>query len=357
MRHRQISGAGPLGTRTGIAIAVLVVIGLVCTVTVGQPAGLWLGYALSAGGAVLGFSGLWWRRGMFERQVKEMAKRRRADLARIAVAEQRHQAEAERLRTELEHEQQYSALVKDQLQRARRQLDEQRTARLTAEREIDALAAWLSEGAPTGPANLMVGNHPLLDGTLPDDPMPSAPAVEGDSDAADPDQSAQLSGTGLSSTGFSGSAETPAQPPQPQTRPVVPLADPSPKPKPGKAPGAIVINPAPGVYVSLPPEAAAVHRQRQKQSQKRERPAIVDRAAAAAAAAAPKQAPEAADDSKARAYRPFMDQHLANETVPESALAMAPVIDSGSSDAVLDLTAYDETVEFTVHEIRRRPTA
>lgn len=366
MRHRQISGAGPLGTRTGITIAVLVVVGLVCTVTVGQPAGVWIGYFLSAGGAVLGFSGLWWRRGMLERQVKEMAKRRRADLARIAVAEQRHQAEADRLRTELEHEQQYSALVKDQLQRARRQLDEQRTARLTAEREIDALAAWLSEGGPSGPAGLMAVN-PLLEAELPDDPMHggaihddpvrsdpissgSAPLssdpingdpahgdttpADGEADRADPEQSAQLSGRG----------EAPAH-----SQPVTPLAEPMPRPD--KAGGTVVVNPAPGIYVSLPAEAAAAHRQKQKQSRQRERPAILDRAAAAAAA---RQTAEE-NQAQARAYRPFLDHHLAGEAVPESALAMAPVIDPGGSDSVLDLTAYDETVEFTVREIRHRP--
>lgn len=54
-----------------------------------------------------------------------------------------------------------------------------------------------------------------------------------------------------------------------------------------------------------------------------------------------------------RLYRPFTEQ-LVGVAVPvsEAALAMAPVIGASEMDGMLDLTAYDETVEFSVREIK-----
>ena len=56
-------------------------------------------------------------------------------------------------------------------------------------------------------------------------------------------------------------------------------------------------------------------------------------------------------DRAERMYRPFIDRLAA--PVSEAALAMAPVIGPRSGDEVLDLTAYDETQEFSVRERRR----
>ena len=55
-----------------------------------------------------------------------------------------------------------------------------------------------------------------------------------------------------------------------------------------------------------------------------------------------------------RIYSSFIDQ-LATATVPlsDAALAMAPVIGAVDLDGVLDLTAYDETIEMSVREIKR----
>jgi hypothetical protein len=39
--------------------------------------------------------------------------------------------------------------------------------------------------------------------------------------------------------------------------------------------------------------------------------------------------------------------------VSDAALAMAPVIGAVDLDGVLDLTAYDETVEFSVRDVKR----
>ena len=55
-----------------------------------------------------------------------------------------------------------------------------------------------------------------------------------------------------------------------------------------------------------------------------------------------------------RIYGPFIDQ-LAVAAVPvsDAALAMAPVIGTVDLDGVLDLTAYDETVEFSMRDVKR----
>lgn len=143
MRHRQTSGAGSSGARPGIAVFLLTALGAVLVVTVQGSAGAWTGYAVVTVAALTGGGTLWMQRGWLEQRSAEIARRRRADLAQAVEAELRHRAEADRLRAELEHEQQYSGLVQEQLTRARRQLEQERAARRAAERELDQLtAAW-----------------------------------------------------------------------------------------------------------------------------------------------------------------------------------------------------------------------
>jgi|SRR5579883_3147338 hypothetical protein len=143
MRHRQTSGAGSSGARPGIAVFLLTALGAVLALTVQGSAGAWTGYVVVTVAALTGGGTLWMQRGWLEQRSAEMARRRRADLAQAVEAELRHRAEADRLRAELEHEQQYSGLVQDQLTRARRQLEQERAARRAAERELDELtAAW-----------------------------------------------------------------------------------------------------------------------------------------------------------------------------------------------------------------------
>src|SRR5579875_3645475 len=142
MRHRQSTGAGPFGARPGALVLGLMAAGLVVALTAGGSAGLWTAYFIAMAAAVIGALGLWSERGNVERRAKELARRSRVELDRAATTEQQHRGEVERLKAELEHEQQYSSLVQAQLGRARRQLEDERAARRAAERELDTLAAW-----------------------------------------------------------------------------------------------------------------------------------------------------------------------------------------------------------------------
>lgn len=214
-------------------------LGAVLTLTANGPTGPWAGFTVTLAAAAIGGGALWQQRGQLEQRVAEMAKRRRADLAQSAEHELRHRTETDRLRAELDHEQQYSTLVQDQLTRARRQLEEERVARRAAERELDTLIGW--------------------QGRLPAEAKASADKAEAKAGAA-ADQKAKTRG----------------QHARPGSDPV---------------------------------------------------------------------------------FRPFVDQHLAGApgSVSEAALAMAPVIDPVASvdvDSVLDLTAYDETLEFSVRDLR-----
>jgi hypothetical protein len=208
-----------------MAVFVLTASGVVLAPSLGGSAGPWTGFAVATAAALIGGGTLWQQRGQLEQRVAELAKRRRSDLAQAAEAELRHRAEADRLRAELDHEQQYSTLVQEQLNRARRQLEDERAARRAAERELDALTT----------------------------------------------------GSGW-----------------------------------------------------------------RVQTQQYARPAAPKPAAASAA--------ESAAAATDRPFRPFME-HVAS--VSEAALAMAPVIEPApAADAVLDLTAYDETLEFAVRDVR-----
>jgi hypothetical protein len=226
--------------------------------------------------ALIGCGTLWQQRGLLER---------RADLAESAGAEQRRSVEFERVRADLEHEQQYSALIQDQLARAREQLERERVARRAAERELDALTDS-STGTDTGrwksgaPTVLLTVEEPGAE-------RPSVAAAE------DPAAEEKI--------------ETAAQPST--TRPLIAMS-------------------------------AAQRRGWQ----------VVDGEAGS----------EDDDEDVAEAerlYRPFIDQ-LSAAVVPvsDAALAMAPVIGAGTSatdlDGVLDLTAYDETAEFSLREVK-----
>ncbi|SRR5579884_736977 len=285
MRHRQTTGAGPSGTRPSIAILMLTAAGGGLAVGLGQPAGAWAGYGTTSIAAILGFGSLWQQRGMLERWAKEMARRRRADLDALAVAEQRHRTELERVRTELEHEQQYSILIQDQLTRAREQLERERAARRTAERELDALTG--SDSWPTGTSSLVLTVEEPSSGRV----TATSQDVAGDED---------------------GSAGNPRTTTRPATA-------------------------APAAKNSGTQSGNAAARRRGWQ--------VVDGNGA--------DGGEASAPETDRLYRPFIDQ-LASAQVPvsEAALAMAPVIGAADLDGVLDLTAYDETVEFSVREIK-----
>ncbi len=241
MRHRQTTGAGPWGARPSIVVLMLTAAGGGLTAGLGQTGGAWAGYGAASLAALVGCGALWQQRGLLERHSSELARRRRAELDEAAAAELRHEADLARVRAELEHEQQYSALIQDQLTRAREQIERERAARRTAEQELDAL---------TGAAGWPVG-------------------------------------------------ETVPQPRSAGT-------------------------------------AAAQRRGWQVVDGDGEQDADVTAA------------------ETDRLYRPFIDQ-LAPATVPvsDAALAMAPVIAQADVDGILDLTAYDETVEFSVREIKR----
>ncbi|HEU5355740.1 MAG TPA: hypothetical protein VFU65_14815 [Actinocrinis sp.] len=259
-------------------------------VGLGQPAGAWAGYGTSSIAAILGFGTLWQQRGLLERRAKEMARRRRADLDELAVAEQRHRSELERVKAELEHEQQYSVLIQEQLTRAREQLERERAARRTAERDLDALTGSDSWASSTSSLVLTVEE--------PGSGRPGAASsqgVDGDEPAADGPRTAS----------------------RPTTS-------------------------APAAKNSSAQNGNAAARRRGWQ--------VVDGNGDDRNGTDGSDVPAAETD---RLYRPFID-HLAAAQVPvsEAALAMAPVIGAGDLDGVLDLTAYDETVEFSVREIK-----
>ena len=216
-----------------MVVFALSALGVLLALAANGSAGPWAGFVVTLAAALVGGGTLWQQRGQLEQRVAEMAKRRRADLAQSAELELRHRTETDRLRAELDHEQQYSTLVQDQLTRARRQLEEERAGRRAAERELDALIGW------QGP------------------PRAEAEPAEG--------------------------AAEPAAPADKRTR---------------------------GQH---------------------------------------------ARPGSDKVFRPFVEQHLAGApgAVSEAALAMAPVIDPvPSADPVLDLTAYDETLEFSLRDLR-----
>jgi hypothetical protein len=237
----------------------------------GGPAGLWAGYGLTSVAGAVGFGTLWWQRGLLERRAKEMAVRRRTDLAAASASDKRHRDDVERLRTELEREQQYSTLVQNQLTRAREQLERERAARREAERELDALTGtggWQASGA-----SIML--------TV-EEPRATTAQIEAETEDA-------------------ATAESQAGQP-----------------------------------------AGRSERQGRLSAARGRGWTLVEG--------------EDRDESRAEAellYRPFIDQ-LSAPAVPvsDAALAMAPVIGAADLDGVLDLTAYDETVEFSVREIK-----
>lgn len=268
-------------------------------VGLGQPAGAWAGYGVSSAAAILGFGTLWQQRGLLERRAKEMARRRRGDLDALAIADHRHRTETERLKADLEHEQQYSALIQDQLTRAREQLERERAARRAAERELDALTG--SDGWRPGQSSLVLtveepaSGRTAFNRAVPDEAA-AASRVGGDETADGPRTDARPAGT-------------------------EPL---SAQPTAARSAGAQSGN------------AIAAARRRGWQ--------VVDGSGAAGG-----EGPGEND----RLYRPFIDHSAAAQVpVSEAALAMAPVIGAEDLDGVLDLTAYDETVEFSVREIK-----
>ncbi len=247
----------------------------------GQPDGVWAGYGAATVAALFGCGTWWQQRGLMERHVKEVALRRRADVEEATVAARQHQTDVDRMRAELEHEQQYSTLIQDQLTRAREQLDKERAARQAAERELDTLTG-ASGWSAAKPSMLLTVEEPV------------------NQQAADDTRT-----------------KTVAQPST--TRPFVT----------GER------GPSAG-----PASSAAQRRGWQ----------IVDGDGGIDDA----DGEDVVDAATDRLYGPFIDQ-LAAAAVPvsDAALAMAPVIGTVDLDGVLDLTAYDETVEFSVRDVKR----
>jgi hypothetical protein len=275
MRHRQTTGAGSSGARPSIVVLILTAAGGGLAAGLGQPAGPWAGYGVASAAALVGCGTLWQQRGLLERRAKETARRLRTELDAAAAAQQRHGAETERARAELEHEQQYSLLIQDQLTRAREQLERERAARRDAERELDALTG--AGGWQSGASSMLTSSALLT--------------VE------EPRASAQPA------------AILPVGPDRIPARPAAPA-----------------------------PTGLSAARRRGWQVVDGEDADGEDELAAAEAD---------------RLYRPFIDQ-LSAAAVPvsDAALAMAPVIGAADLDGVLDLTAYDETVEFSIRELK-----
>lgn len=297
MRHRHTTGAGPSGARPSIVVLLLIAAGGGLTAGFGQPGGVWAGYGTASVAALVGCGTLWQQRGLMERHAKEMAKRRRGDLEEAAVTARRHQIELERLRIDLEHERQYSGLIQDQLTRTRDQLDKERAARRAAERELDTVT-----GAARWPAA-----KPSVVLTV-EEPLPNREAAEQvTSDAAVKSDAVFKSDAVKGEPANSGMSAAQRRGWQ--------ILD---------GDGADETDAIGGGSI----DARSIH-------------------------AVPID-DESIDAVADLLYRPFIDQ-LAAVTVPvsDAALAMAPVIAAVDHDDILDLTAYDETVEFAAPEMKR----
>lgn len=303
MRHRQTAGAGPSGARSSVVVLLLTTAGGGLTAILGQPAGVWAGYGAATVAALIGCGTLWQQRGLLDQHTEEIVRSGRADLDEAEAAVNRQHAELERAHAELEHERQYSILIQDQLFRARELLERERTARRAAERELDAFTG--ATGWPTNKSPVTLTLEQPLDGR-----ETAAKARE---------------------TGVPGK-QAPVEEPQTAARPARP-ADGGPSVAEPVAPSP----PGPALSGSTTSGLSAAQRRGWQ---------VVDGHG------------EGDTDSLTgetdRLYRPFID-HLAAAAVPvsDAALAMAPVIGTVASDDILDLTAYDETVEFSVREIRR----
>jgi hypothetical protein len=258
----------------------------------GQPDGVWAGYSAATVAALFGCGTLWQQRGLMERHDKEVAQRRRADAEEATVAAQQHKTEVDRVRGELEHEQQYSTLIQDQLTRAREQLDKERAARQAAERELDTLTG--TSGWSAGkPSMLLTVEEPI-----------NQQAVDGTR------------------------TKTVAQPAT--TRPVV-----------GAEPGS-----SKGPASSKPGSRSGMSAAQRRGWQIVDGDGGIDDDDA--------DGEGIADAETDRLYGPFIDQLTAAAVpVSDAALAAAPVIGTVDLDGVLDLTAYDETVEFSVRDVKR----
>jgi hypothetical protein len=313
MRHRQTTGAGPSGARPSLVVLLLTAAGGGLTASLGQPAGVWAGYGAATVAALVGCGTLWQQqRGLPDRHAEEIVQSQRAGLDEAAVAADEQRAELERVRTELEHERQYSILIQDQLSRARELLERERTARRTAERELDALTG--ASGWPTRKPSVKLTLEQQVSGreAAPTGQQSGVPVVQA---PVEEPQTAAWSGVG-----------GPA------------VAEPIAPPLPGTTLSESTLSESTLFESPLPEPTRSAAQRRGWQ--------VVDG-----------DSEDEADSLAAetdRLYRPFID-HLAAAAVPvsDAALAMAPVIGTVDSDDILDLTAYDETVEFSVREIRR----
>jgi hypothetical protein len=267
---------------------------------------VWAGYGTASVAALIGCGTLWQQRGLLERHAKEMARRRRADLDKASVVAQGYANDIERAQAELEHERQYSILIQDQLSRAREQLDKERAARRAAERELDTL---------TGTAGWHAGRRSML--------LTVEEPLENRADGAQDEEAIASSLVEQQPAAESKTTVQPSsvQPSTGQSTTVPPTTT-----------GPVTTDPA----APLRPGLAAAQRRGWQ---------IMDGEGEDA---------ETLAAETDRLYRPFIDQ-LTPATVPvsDAALAMAPVIGAVDSDDILDLTAYDETVEFSVREMKR----
>lgn len=370
MRHRQNAGRGFSWAACGAAISVLLAAAVLAAVGLGGSAGPWTGFLLAAAAGLLGVGLAAAGRRVADRQAKEFARRRRADLARVAVAEHRLRAETERLRAGLDHEQQYSALLRDQLQQSRRRILELQLrlpvpgvgpaagprgplsapeaaslawiTGLGEAADLDARdAAELSDGPTFVDGLTSIGGLTLVDGlpfvdglTLVDglpflDGLPfvdgsdlAGPAARPGSPTAGPSRGGHEAGAGFGSS----VAETSL-------------------PSGGRRRAPKQTNPAADHSYEGSGEA--------RPRGTRRRPADRD-PAREGLTSVPGTGPDPAE-LPGRVYRPFIEPRFAPGPVSRSALEMAPVIDHpGAGEAFLDLTAYDETLEFQRPQARRR---